>query len=64
MKFSIIKVKGFEILEIYRNNIFEYYIKPYDKNNYIFAFGVMDRFTDCQLITLAENGYFDNFEEV
>lgn len=63
MKFSIIKVKGFEILEIYRDNVYEYYIKPYDKNNYIFVFGVMDRFTDCQLITLAENGYFDNLED-
>ena len=59
MKFNIIKVLGFDILEIYRDNIYEYYVKPYDKNNYIFVFGVEDQFTESQLRVLANNGYFE-----
>lgn len=64
MEFNMIKVPGFEILEILRENVFEYYVRPYDKNDYIFAFGVLERFTYNQLKTLAEKGYFENFEEV
>ena len=58
MNFNIIKVPGFEILEIYRDGIYEYYVRPYGKNDYIFIFGVRDRFTDGQLRVLADNGYF------
>lgn len=63
MEANVIKVEGFEILEIKRGRVFEYYVKPYDENDFIFAFGVLDKFTEVQLKVLAARGYFDNFEQ-
>ena len=62
MKFNLIKVPGFEILEIYRDDIYEYYVRPYGKNNYIFVFGVKDHFSESHLKVLAEVGYFEEVE--
>lgn len=59
MEFNIIKVPGFEILEIYRDDIYEYYVRPYGKNDYISVFGVKDQFKESQLRILAEAGYFE-----
>lgn len=60
---TIIKLEGFEILEMPRNGIYEYYVKAYEKVNYIYVFGTADRFTKLQLKTLAENEYFDSILE-
>lgn len=60
---NIYKIAGFEILEIVRENkLFEYYIKPYGKNDFLYAFGVLDKFTVDQLETLVSHGYFEDFE--
>ena len=63
MEIKLYSVEGFEILEIVRGRVYEYYIKPYGKNDYIFAFGVLERFKVNQLEVLAANGYFENFEQ-
>lgn len=63
MEIKLYSVEGFEILEILRGRIYEYYVKPYGKNNYIFAFGVLERFKVNQLEVLASRGYFDIFEQ-
>lgn len=63
MECRIIKTEGFEILELHKGSIYEYYAKAYGKNNYIFAFAVLDRFTEHQLKVLAANEYFNYFEE-
>lgn len=60
---NIYKIGGFEILEIVREGkLFEYYIKPYGKNDFLYAFGVLDKFTKDQLETLVSHGYFEDFE--
>lgn len=63
MEFRIIKAEGFEILELHKGSIYEYYVKAYEKTDYIFAFAVLDRFTEHQLKVLVANGYFNHFEE-
>lgn len=59
----IIKVDGFEILELHRGEVFEYYVKEYEKVDYKYVFGVLDRFTEYQLRTLADSEYFDSIFE-
>ena len=63
MEFKIMLIIDFEILEIERGGIYEYYVKAYNKNDFIFAFGVVDRFSESQLRALIDKGYFENFED-
>lgn len=63
MKINLIKIPAYEVLEIQRDNLYEYYVKPYDYPNFIYAFGTEDRFTPKQLQVLADNCYFEDIED-
>lgn len=48
-------------LEVYKpeEQLYEYYLQ-YGSNDFEFQFSVRDRFSDNQLLALADEGYFDN----
>ncbi len=48
-------------LEFYNpeDNIFEYYVKEYGRNDFEYKFGVTEAFSVKQLTQLYDQGYFD-----
>jgi len=48
------------IIELFRDNVYEYYVlTPYSSDLY-FSFGAPDQFTEHSLYRLFVRGYFDN----
>lgn len=48
------------IIELSRNNVFEYYITSENNANLYFVFGVKESFSAVGIINLYCDGYFDN----
>ncbi|MBO7735755.1 MAG: hypothetical protein J6S67_24520 [Methanobrevibacter sp.] len=42
-----------------KQNVFEYYLKEYERNDFEYQFGVTEPFTVKQLTQLYDQGYFN-----
>ncbi len=56
---EIIINEDFTVIELFRNNEYEYYLSKKDYGHLLFSFGTYERFSDEDIINLFENNYFD-----
>ena len=50
---------GFSVVELERNNSFEYYVTNINFGDLLFSFSCGERFDDISIINLYIDGYFD-----
>lgn len=55
---EIIINEEFTVIELFRNNTYEYYLSKKDYGNLLFCFGAYEKVSKMEIIDLFNTGYF------